>query len=77
MQLLIHILVNGDDKNQLMILMQIAEGLYLFDPLFRDSMCSRISLTFCISEYISYDQWVWREMGHMFFQKQKLKQSAH
>ena len=52
MQPLIHIVVNGDDKNQ-MILMQIAEDLYLFDPLFRDSMCSRISLTFCISEYIS------------------------
>ena len=51
MQLLIHIVVNGDDKNQL-ILMQIAEDLYLFDPLVRDSMRSRISLTFCISEYI-------------------------
>ena len=47
------IVVIGDDKNQLMILMRIAEDLYLFDPLFRDTMCSRISLTFCISEYIS------------------------
>ena len=47
------IVVIGDDKNQLMILMQIAEDLYLFDRLFRDTMCSRISLTFCISEYIS------------------------